>query len=45
MILNGNTIICAAFCGVGKTFICEKTTINAVEVEYWKYKEKIYWCF
>lgn len=35
-----NTKICAAFCGTGKTFICEKTDINAIEIEYWKYKEK-----
>lgn len=37
---NIHTVICAAFCGVGKTYICEKTNIKAVEVEYWKYKEK-----
>ncbi len=35
-----HTILCAAFCGAGKTFICEKTDIKAVEVEYWKYKDK-----
>lgn len=35
-----NTVLCAAFCGAGKTFICEKTDVKAVEVEYWKYKEK-----
>jgi len=34
------TIICAAFCGTGKTFICKNTDIKAVEVEYWKYKDK-----
>lgn len=34
------TILCAAFPGTGKTYICEKTDINAVEVEYWKYREK-----
>jgi hypothetical protein len=34
------TVLCAAFCGAGKTYICEKTDIKAVEVEYWKYKEK-----
>ena len=35
-----NTVVCAAFCGTGKTYICEKTDIKAIEVEYWKYKEK-----
>ncbi len=35
-----NTVLCAAFCGTGKTFICEKTDIKAVEIEYWKYKDK-----
>lgn len=35
---NKNTVICAAFCGSGKTYICEKT--NNIEVEYWKYKDK-----
>jgi hypothetical protein len=34
-----NTVVCAAFCGVGKTYICEKTDIKAVEIEYWKYKD------
>ena len=34
------TLLCAAFCGTGKTYICEKTNIDAVEVEYWKYKDK-----
>jgi hypothetical protein len=33
------TTVYAAFCGCGKTFICQKTDIKAVEVEYWKYKE------
>jgi len=32
--------IYAAFCGTGKTHICERTDINAIEIEYWKYKEK-----
>jgi len=36
-----HTRIIAAFCGAGKTYICEKTDTKAVEVEYWKYKEKI----
>lgn len=35
-----NTTICAAFCGTGKTYICEKTNLNAVEIEYWKYKDQ-----
>jgi hypothetical protein len=35
-----NTVICAAFCGTGKTYICEKTNIKSVEIEYWKYKDK-----
>lgn len=34
-----DTVLCAAFCGAGKTFICEKTDVKAVEVEYWKYKD------
>jgi len=38
--LKTNTILCAAFCGTGKTFICEKTDIKAIEIEYWKYKDK-----
>lgn len=27
-----NTKLCAAFCGVGKTYVCEKTDIKAVEI-------------
>lgn len=34
-----NTILYAAFCGTGKTYICEKTDVKAVEIEYWKYKD------
>jgi hypothetical protein len=34
------TVLCAAFCGAGKTYICNNTDIKAVEIEYWKYKEK-----
>jgi hypothetical protein len=34
------TTICAAFCGTGKTYICEKTDIKSIEIEYWKYKDK-----
>jgi hypothetical protein len=34
------TVLCAAFCGTGKTYICENTDINAIEIEYWKYKDK-----
>lgn len=37
---ENKTILCAAFPGVGKTYICEKTDIKAVEVEYWKYKDQ-----
>ena len=36
---NLKTILCAAFCGSGKTYICEKTNIKAIEIEYWKYKD------
>ncbi len=39
MITNKNTILFAAFCGTGKTFICDKN-IEAVEIEYWMYKDK-----
>jgi len=38
--LKTKTVLCAAFCGTGKTFICEKTDIKAIEIEYWKYKEQ-----
>lgn len=38
--MENNTVICAAFCGSGKTYICEKTNIKSVEVEYWQYKDK-----
>jgi hypothetical protein len=34
-----NTQLYAAFCGTGKTYICEKTDIKSVEIEYWKYKD------
>lgn len=34
------TKIYASWCGTGKTFICNNTDVKAVEVEYWKYKEK-----
>jgi hypothetical protein len=33
------TKIVAAWCGAGKTFICENTNIDSVEIEYWKYKD------
>lgn len=33
------TVLCAAWCGTGKTYICEKTDIKAIEIEYWKYKD------
>jgi len=32
------TKIYAAWCGTGKTYICENKYVNAVEVEFWKYK-------
>ena len=32
-------ILYAAFCGSGKTFICNKTDTKALEIEYWKFKE------
>ncbi len=35
-----NTILYAAWCGTGKTYICNRNNIDAIEVEYWKYKEK-----
>ena len=35
-----NTILCAAFCGTGKTYMCDRTDIDAIEIEYWKYKDK-----
>ena len=35
-----NTIICAAFCGTGKSFLCNQKNINAIEIEYWKYKDE-----
>lgn len=33
------TIICASWCGTGKTFICKNTDIKSIEIEYWKYKD------
>lgn len=36
---NLTTTLFAAFCGSGKTYICEKTNIKAIEIEYWKYKD------
>jgi hypothetical protein len=38
--ISYSTIICAAFCGTGKTYICKKTNIKSIEIEYWKYKDK-----
>lgn len=35
------TKIIAAWCGTGKSFICERTNLNAIEIEYWKYKERM----
>lgn len=34
------TKLISAFCGTGKTHICNQTDINAIEIEYWKYKEE-----
>jgi hypothetical protein len=34
------TILYAAFCGTGKTYLCNNFDIKAIEVEYWQYKEK-----
>lgn len=34
-----NTKIIASFCGTGKTYICNESIINAIEIEYWKYKD------
>lgn len=36
---KNKTILCAAFCGTGKTYICNKNNIKAIEIEYWKYKD------
>ena len=38
--MDYDTVLCAAFCGTGKTHICKNTNIKAIEVEFWKYKEK-----
>lgn len=35
-----HTVLYAAWCGTGKTYVCEKTDIKACEIEYWKYKDK-----
>ena len=34
------TILYAAFPGTGKTHVCDQTDINAIEIEYWKYKDE-----
>ena len=34
------TKIISAWCGCGKTYICEQHNVNAIEIEYWKYKDK-----
>lgn len=36
---NYNTILCASWCGTGKTYICENTDISSIEIEYWEYKD------
>lgn len=35
-----STKIIAAWCGTGKTYVCEKTNTKAIEIEYWKYKDE-----
>ena len=37
--MENKTHICAAWPGTGKTYICEKGD-NAIEIEYWKYKDE-----
>lgn len=38
-----NTLIISAFPGTGKTYICDNVTnIDAVEVEFWKYKDDLH---
>ena len=37
--MHYDTLLCAAWCGTGKTYACEKTNIKACEIEYWKYKD------
>lgn len=36
---KNNTVLCAAFCGTGKTYMCEKSN-ESIEIEFWKYKDK-----
>jgi len=36
---NKETKIIAAWCGTGKTYICENTNVSCLEIEYWKYKD------
>jgi len=36
---GGKTLIYAAWCGTGKTWVCDNPNIKAVEVEYWKFKD------
>ena len=38
--INKRAVLYASFCGTGKTYICNKTNIKSVEVEYWEYKDK-----
>lgn len=35
------TKLIAAFCGTGKTHICNNKKISAIEIEYWKYKDNL----
>lgn len=32
--------IISAFCGTGKTYICDNVDVKSIEVEYWKYQEQ-----
>lgn len=34
-----HTILYSAFCGTGKTYVCNQNN-TAIEIEYWKYKDK-----
>ena len=33
------TKLCAAWCGTGKTFLCNQTKVSAIEIGYWEYKD------
>jgi hypothetical protein len=38
--LETKTILCAAFPGTGKTFICNNSKLKAIEVEFWQYESQ-----